>query len=174
MDSRETAIELAIQALDTKEIATVAAAAREYGIPRTTLASRLQGHQTQQTSHQHQQRLTPAQEEFLADWILEEDAHGAPPSHTRAREMAIQVLRMNGDTAPLGKAWIQHFIQRNPHISLIVGRKIKASRAEAASPEQIQAFLKLFDETQEQLCVYTENIWNMDETGIGLGLCTNT
>ncbi|KAH8759488.1 hypothetical protein F5883DRAFT_367023, partial [Diaporthe sp. PMI_573] len=73
-----------------------------YGIPRSTLSTRIQGVTNRRVSHQHRQRLTPLQEDFLVDWILEEDACGYP-LHTRAREMANRILRMNGDNQPVGK-----------------------------------------------------------------------
>lgn len=174
MDSRESALELAIDALNDGETCSVAAAAREFGIPRTTLISRLQGHQNIRAGHQNQQRMTPEQEEAFSDWIPEEDASGAPPSHTRAREMASRILCMNGDTAPIGKRWIQNFLKRNPRVSSVVGRKIEAPRAKAGTQEQVGNYLKLFDETRKRLRIETENIYNMDETGIALGLCTNT
>ena len=67
---------------------------------------RRRGLQTRRVSHQPWQRLTPEQEDFLVEWILEEDGRGAPPSHARAKEMANRILRMNGDTHPVGKLWI--------------------------------------------------------------------
>ena len=96
--------------------------------------------------------MTPSQEEFLADWIIEEDTRGYPPSHARAREMASRVLRANGDTDSLGKRWISGFIQRNPRVASIVGKKMEACWI------------------RKRLNVRNENMWNMDETGITLGI----
>ncbi|KAF2277128.1 uncharacterized protein EI97DRAFT_351311, partial [Westerdykella ornata] len=50
-------------------------AASSYGIPESTLRGRLRGQQPHATAHQNQQRLTPEQEAFLVDWILDEDSH---------------------------------------------------------------------------------------------------
>ncbi|KAE8871021.1 hypothetical protein PTNB29_01365 [Pyrenophora teres f. teres] len=47
--------------------------------------------------------LRRQQEDFLVQWILEEDARAFPPSHARAREMANRILKMNGDHKPVGK-----------------------------------------------------------------------
>jgi hypothetical protein len=55
-------------------------------------------------AHEQQQRLTPAQEEFLTEWILEQDLQGYAPSYTRVREMAARILRINSDIEPLSKA----------------------------------------------------------------------
>lgn len=126
MNSRETAIQQAIQDLSTGIHTSQNAAAKAYGIPRTTLQDRLKGAKDTTTSHQHQQRLTPDQEVFLVEWILEEDARAYPPSHARAREMANRILRMNGDQNPVGKKWLAHFIRRNPRVASVVGKKIGA------------------------------------------------
>ena len=103
MDPREHAIQLAISDLGAGIYSSQRAAAKAYGIPRSTLQERLKGRTSSALSHQHQQRLTPLQEDFLVEWILEEDARGYPPPHARAREMANRILRINGDTQPVGK-----------------------------------------------------------------------
>ncbi|KAF2688300.1 hypothetical protein K458DRAFT_464661 [Lentithecium fluviatile CBS 122367] len=64
------------------------AAAKAYNIPQSTFVDRLKGATTMRASHYHQQRLTPEQENFLVDWILNQDMKCYPPSHARAREMA--------------------------------------------------------------------------------------
>jgi len=103
MDPREQAISQALSDLSTGIYTSRRAAARAYGVPESTLRNRLGGATSSALSHQHQQRLTPLQEDFLVEWILEEDARGYPPPHARARKMANRILRMNGDTQPVGK-----------------------------------------------------------------------
>jgi hypothetical protein len=110
----------------------------------------------------------------LVEWILEEDARSQPPSHARVREMATRILKINGDHDRLGQRWISSFLTRQPRVSSIVGRLIEASRAEAASPAQIRAFLELFNRTWIALNIRVEDKWNIDETGIALGVCTNS
>ena len=150
------------------------AAAAAYNIPRSIFIDRINDRTNARASHANQQRLTPLQEEFLADWILEEDARGYPPSHARAREMAIRVLRMNGDTNPLGHKWTAKFVARNPRVASVVGRPIEACRIRCTDQASIQRFFALFQRVQTEHDVRHEDTWNMDETGIGLGICTNT
>jgi hypothetical protein len=174
MDSREHALECAIRDLESGVLTSVRGAARAYGIPRSSLQSRMQGRQSHATAHSNQQRLTPEQEASLVDWILVEDSRAKPPSHLRVREMAMRILHMNGDYRPLGKMWVPHFISRNPRISSMVGRSIESSRTTAANYDTIQAFLQLFERTRVELGIQLEDIWNMDETGVALGVCTNS
>ena len=112
MDAREFAIQSAISDFNAGVYSSQRAAAKAYGIPQSTLSTRVNGVQNRRVSHQHRQRLTPQQGDFLVDWILEEDARSCPPSHARAREMANRILRMNGDDQPVGKLWLSHFIRQ--------------------------------------------------------------
>ncbi|XPS72644.1 hypothetical protein M3J07_004794 [Ascochyta lentis] len=102
MDTREVAIQSAIADLNAGVFKSQRQAARAYGIPKSSLQSRLQGYQPHAIAHSNQQRLTPEQEEFLVEWILEEDSRAQPPSHPRVQEMASQILYINGDHKPLG------------------------------------------------------------------------
>jgi hypothetical protein len=174
MDTREESIQAAIRDLNSGVFHSQRAAAKAYNIPQATFSKRVRGTQNSQTSHVYQQRLTPEQEEFLVQWILEEDARAFPPSHARAREMANRILRMNGDHRPVGKHWMAAFLKRNPRVASIVGRKIEAARAEGATPVQIRAFLELFERVRVRLGIQVEDTWNMDETGKALGVCANT
>jgi hypothetical protein len=126
MDRRESMLQSALADLESGKYTSIRQAAKAYNIPRSTLANRQHGKPPRSVAHEQQQRLTPAQEEFLTEWILEQDLQGYTPSHTRIREMAARILRMNGDVEPLGKAWVQKYIQRNPRVKSVVGRPIEA------------------------------------------------
>ncbi|KAG0636261.1 hypothetical protein HOY80DRAFT_868467, partial [Tuber brumale] len=67
-------------------------AAKEYGVPRTTLQSRRLGGSTASSGHHHQQRLSQDQERCLCDWIVDQEGCGYAPSHSRTREMAAPIL----------------------------------------------------------------------------------
>ena len=174
MDTRELAIQSAIDDLRAGVFTSQRKAAKAYGIPRSTLQERINGRQPNAIAHSNQQRLTPEQEAFLVDWILDEDSRAQPPSHPRVREMATRILHMNGDYEPLGQLWVPHFITRNPRVASIVGRTIKSARTTAANYKTIRAFLELFERTRVELGIQYEDIWNMDKTGVALGVCTNS
>ena len=46
-------------------------AVRAYSVPQSTFHDRMSGKQPQRIAHQHEQRLTPTQEDFLTNWVLE-------------------------------------------------------------------------------------------------------
>ena len=174
MAQREQQIELALQAIRTGEVNSIRAAHRAYNIPESTLRARLNGTTNRRTAHQYRKRLSIQQEEFLVDWILEQESQGFPPSHARCREMASRILRMNGDTQELGKRFVTKFIRDNPRIASVVGRPIEQARIDGTHPEAIQEFYTLYERIVREFNIQPCNTWNMDEHGIALGVCANS
>ncbi|KAI1001284.1 hypothetical protein K3495_g6918 [Podosphaera aphanis] len=173
MSKREESIRRAILELDNDPNLSEKAVAADYNIPRSTLRNRRAGGTSRAISKQPTQRLFPEQEKFLADWILEMGAQGFPPSHARTREMACQITRLNGDTDPLGKEWVCKFIKRNPRISSVFGKRFESSRINGTSQSALEAFYSLFKEVEVRHNIKAEDMWNMDEQGLGLGICSN-
>jgi hypothetical protein len=66
------------------------------------------------------------------------------------------------------------FLNRNPRVASVVGRKIEAARAEGATLAQIRAFLELFERVRVRLGIRAEDTWNIDKTGKALGVYANT
>ena len=83
-----------LEALDCVANGTpIKQAAREYGIPRSTLQSRLKGHQSRSEGSADLQRLSPDQEKHLASWVSAQHALGLPPTHAQVREFADRIVR---------------------------------------------------------------------------------
>lgn len=81
MDARELAIQSAISDLNAGVYPSQRKAAQAWGVPRSTLQERINGRQPSAIAHHNQQRLTPEQELFLVDWILDEDERARPLTH---------------------------------------------------------------------------------------------
>lgn len=133
----EADVENAINAV--REGLAIKKAARDHGVPRSTLQSRLQGAQPIRQAQEPFQRLSPTQEKGLADWILLQASLGLPPTHAEIRFFAQEILRISGDRQPLGKRWVQHFLARHPEIATARGRRIESARAKGATTEVIQS-----------------------------------
>jgi hypothetical protein len=73
MPPNEYMMEQAIQAMNSGAHTSVQAYAAAFGVAKTTLQEHINGRTNLRNSYQHQQRLTPLQEDFLVEWILEED-----------------------------------------------------------------------------------------------------
>jgi hypothetical protein len=174
MDNREETIQKALADLNYGRTNSIRAAAAAYGVPRSTLSCRLYSSLPHSIALAAHRRLTPDHKTFLAEWIIDLDSLGFPPSHTRKRETAARILRMNKDTKPLGKDWVEKFRQHHPEIAPCIGRRIAAKRIQRTKPDAIQAFYDRYEADQIDYGVTPANMWNMDEHGIALGIYTNS
>lgn len=167
---REDSIQAALNDYHSGKFASLRATAKAYNIPLSTLFNRNTGKTSRQLAHQKEQRLTPKEEEFLVQWIIEQDNQGFPPTHTRTREMAERILQIHDDHQPLGRKWLTHFLQRHPEISSCIGKKIDAKRIQGTQPELVGEFYNLYEQLRKKYGIVDEDIWNMDEHGMGLGI----
>ncbi|KAI0991362.1 hypothetical protein K3495_g16825 [Podosphaera aphanis] len=76
MNTSDSDIQSAIRAFNDGTFTIQKAAAKAYDVPRSTFRSRLNGSRGQAIAQQHRWRLSFDQEEFLTEWILNEDARG--------------------------------------------------------------------------------------------------
>ena len=148
MNTREESIILALAAIENG--ASERKAAKEYGVPRSTLQDHHSGGSTTHSGHRDQQRLSPDQESCLCHWIMDQEACGYAPSHTSTREMATLMLTMVGDTEALGKKWISHFMKRNSHVASLIGKPIDSARIRGTQQHHIQEFDERFDTIRER------------------------
>ncbi|KAM9874670.1 transposase [Verticillium dahliae] len=147
-------------------------AASEWGIPRTTLNSRLQGTQPRNIAFASQQKLSPTQEKHLVDWIRIQAALGLPPTHSQVREFAERILGLRGGPQTIGKNWFQGFLRRNPSIKVQRARPIDSQRINGASTDVIRNWFRLLM-IPEIKAIQPVNRYNMDETGILEGRGSN-
>ncbi len=111
----------------------------EFGIPRTTLTSRITGAQRRQDAFEPYQSLSKVQEERLTAWVLGQVAIGNPPPHAQIREFARRILLAQRHPQPtIGKAWLGRFIRRNPILRTQRPRKIDSVRVNGATTAVIQ------------------------------------
>lgn len=128
----QAAIEAWLSITPPENRPSIRAHAKEYDVDRTIFSRRITGGTTRVVSHEHMQRLTQVQEEWLVNKIKEMDERGYPVSHARVREMAKDVCVANGDNAPLGRKWLEQFKQRNPDVKSALTRVVKAARFKRA------------------------------------------
>ena len=83
MDQKEQNLQIAIADFNAGKFKSGTQATRAYGVPQSTFHNHLNGKQPRRIAHQHKQQLTPIQEDFLTNWVLEQDSQGFAPSHTR-------------------------------------------------------------------------------------------
>jgi Tc5 transposase DNA-binding domain/helix-turn-helix, Psq domain len=138
-------------------------AAKNHGIPRTTLRGRISGSQNHRSAYSNMQRLSPEQEDHLAAWILQQESLNYAPTHAQVRAIATGVLKQAGDYQPLGKKWTTHFLNRHPELKTKLGRRTDWERINAATPENIR---HLFDLYETVSWIPPHRRYNADEGGI--------
>lgn len=110
---------------------------------------------------------------MLKQWILDLEVQGHVPAFTQIRHLVVVILGVPDRPPTIGQNWISRFIQHDPEIHSKVGGKIHVLRLRTATPEALATWFKHFNTIREQYHISWQNIWNMDETGIALGVCSN-
>ncbi|KAL8296578.1 hypothetical protein RB600_001864 [Gaeumannomyces tritici] len=147
-------------------------AARLYGIPEATLRKRIKGALPIRQSQEGYQRIPPEQEKRLANWILLQDSLGLPPTHAEIRFFAEEILRLGGDSQPLGKHWIRAFLGRYPEIRTGRSKRIKNARVQGATTGTITEWWQRL-QIPEVARIKPENTYNADEGGLQEGRTGN-
>ncbi|KAL0929365.1 transposase [Colletotrichum truncatum] len=166
----ETEVNQALNAVASGQ--SVRKAAHDAGIPPLTLQSRLKGSQARNVAFSSFQKLSPAQESHLAEWVRIQAALGLPPTHQQLKEFAQRILDIRGTTQPLGRNWIQFFIKRNPSIKVHRARAIDSKRVNGASTNVIRQWFQQLA-LPEIKAIKPHHRYNMDETGILEGRGSN-
>lgn len=104
---------------------------------------------------------------------IELDTQHRPPSHARVRQMATLIMRESGSHETLGKRWMQPFIQRHPSIATLVGKPQETVRIHEATEENVRGWFERLAKFKSRYNIQDENIWNFDEHGMGLGVCSD-
>lgn len=169
----EQALQDAIRAWQRKDYPSIRATARAYNVSRVTLGRRVNGGNTRQQARESQQTLSRIQEDLLIQWILSMESAGAPPTFAQVREFAGHISQASGGLSTIGINWTRRFLKRNPTIRSKVGKAINYLRVETPTRDALQTFFELFASTIKRLQVRSRNIWNFDETGVAMGICSN-
>jgi 4-hydroxybenzoate polyprenyltransferase len=147
-------------------------AAREWGVPESTLRNRIKGSENHSIAAESQQRLSKVQEDHLANWVLTQEALGVPLTHAQIKEFAQRLLTIKGDYKSLGKRWMQAFLRRNPILKTKRFRNIDSQRVNGATTSIIKSWFRLLAIPQIQ-AIKPEHRYNMDESGIMEGFGAN-
>lgn len=112
---------------DVKEGLSLRQASAKWGIPHTSIKYRKDG-RLPVGGVQPAQRLTPAQEKRVCEWILAQESLGFAPRASTVRLVVTGMLKEGGDSKPLGRKWMEGFKKRNPEVHTKIGRAQESSR----------------------------------------------
>ena len=140
-------------------------AAKEYGITKGWLTNCFNGKQTKRKAHQHEQVLDFAAEPVLVDWIKEMGRHGVP---LHPSTVALHASAILGKT--IGKHWVSRFCMRHPELKARWTSGLEKCHAGALNPATVADFYEMLGDITKEYNIPEENIYNMDEKGVQLGV----
>ena len=167
--SKESQLFLAIQAMERDPKLSARAAATIYGVPRSTLGTRLAGTTPRRDSPPNSRKLTELEESAIVQYILDLDSRAFPPRLHQVEDMANQLLT-NRDASRVGKRWASNFVRRQPELKTRFSRKYDYQRAQCEDPEIIRDWFALVVNTIVKYGIAEADIYNFDETGFMMGI----
>jgi hypothetical protein len=137
----------------------------QYEVPRSTLNDRWNGTPTCKEGHAHELLLTTAQEEVLVEWIKVMGCRGIPMTSTTIIDHVANIV---GHT--VGESWVKCFKARHPELKVKWSSTLEKCCAASLNPVLVNEFYDLLEEVVKEHDIPAENIYNMDEKGIQLGV----
>jgi hypothetical protein len=169
---QEERIALAIEAVNAsvpasggKPKLSLRQAAKAYGVPRSTLTDRYNGVGTRQEAHEFQKLLSAAQERILADWAKVQARRGVPILPSSLADHASDIAGQ-----PVGTSWQGRFMERHPDLKTRWTQSLEQCRANNVNRPTVYKFFDILEELVKEFNIPIENIYNMDEKGVQLGV----
>lgn len=144
-----------------------------------TLRRRLHGGLTQSQSHEMQQILTNTEEATLVRWIKQYTITGTPITNSlkefaqnlrAARVMnASKSITFSPQIDQINHKWVYRFQNRHPEVGSIYARQLEHARRDGASYEHVERWFNAVASKVEEHAYEPSNMWNMDESGFGIG-----
>ena len=166
------AIEVAIAGIKDGTYASVKHPVKELGVSKATLHRRLKGGKSRSEAQEKHQLLTKHEETALAQWISSSAVSGNPVQHEFIREMAGKLRKQrvapNGQfVPPIGPTWVPQFLCCHPHLKAKMTHAIETARVKDVTKELMLHFNEEFRRIIREHNIKLENIYNVDETGLG-------
>ena len=154
--------------------------------PRTCESTRRQqarGKPSRKDKAAKQQYLTPCEEKALVEYVLRLSARGHPLPVKYLRSLALVIARrrsstfqiptIHDDIRPPGKNWPQGFYKRHPELQ---SRRVKAldwARHDCNIYDKVADWFTLIGKELHDPAIVSENVYNMDETGVLLSVMSS-
>lgn len=117
IESKESRIQLALDAYKKGQFKTPQSASLAFDVPRTTLRRRIGGVASRAEKNANCQKLSNTEESTLSAWILDMDRRGLPLQLSTVRYLAQLLLSTRlSSFQPVGECWVNRFIQRHPEL----------------------------------------------------------
>nr|XP_022906536.1 uncharacterized protein LOC111418265 [Onthophagus taurus] len=175
-DWSEESLVNAVKAIKQNEIG-VNAAAKAFGIPKTTLKRRLKSNNFSKGSMGKPSLLGTENEKKIAAHIKKLQSHGFTPTRDSVRYMAYYLAEslklvhsFNTERKQAGYDWLLSFLSRNPQLSIRQAEGVSIARAKGLNRETVDNYFQLLGNVlrENNLIDKLGHVFNMDETGLQL------
>ncbi|KAF5344348.1 hypothetical protein D9758_013264 [Tetrapyrgos nigripes] len=163
--SQEERLQYAVDAMLQDPRRSQRAVAKFYKVPRATLGTRLKGVPTHREAHEHQQNLSNAQEKVVEEWASVRARRGVPLTLSLLGTYAAYICGRE-----LRTTWPRRFVDRCPNLKLKLTTSLEACRAKALNAKLVNEYFDLLESVIVEYHIEPQDIWNMDEKGIQLGV----
>ena len=189
MQQPETPLELAITSYTSQlhipfeDQSSIRQIAEDFDVSRITLSNRLRGvTQSRSRAFTHRQALSHDEEASLVEYIRRSSLLGHPPPPYMVYEVADEIRQnrllmassLSLPPPPLGHTWLDKFRKRHPQVASVWSRQLDTSRLDAATAENLAPWFAEMGTILDRHHYKPENIFNMDETGHGIGTTQST
>lgn len=171
------ALQNAMNAVSTGTLG-VNQAAREYGIPKTTLKNRIKLQKSSKSRSLGKQSCLNEEAELkLVSHIKKMQKYGFTPNRDLVRSMAFELAEklkikhnFNKIKKKAGYDWLQLFLSRHADLSVRKAEGVSNARAVGLNKTVVEEYFSVLENvlTEYQLFEKPGNIFNIDESGLQL------
>lgn len=112
-----------------------------------------------------EQLLNEAQEEILANWVKVQGRRGIPMTYASVAQCAGAISGKQ-----VGGSWPKRFGKRHPDLKMKKTIGLEKARAKALNRFAVNEFYDILIEVMKEYDILPENLYNMDEKGLQLGI----
>ncbi len=170
---QESQIQAALAAYRKNEFSSIERAAEAYSIAPRTLHRRAKDGLIREESHEGERKLNPLEESEMVRWIEELTERNIPARVGMLNGMANTILRARQplpDYTAVSKQWYQEFLGRHPNLQTRFSRALDHAWSTALSKPLVERWFNQWQKTLEDYIITLDNVYNMDETGIMMGV----
>jgi hypothetical protein len=109
--------------------------------------------------------LSPEQEVILEKWVKAQGYRGIPMTHETVHQYASEIAEKE-----IGVSWTKRFLKRHPGLKIKKTTGLATSRATALNRTNVEGFYDMLHGIIDEFSISYENIYNMDEKGVQLGI----
>ena len=146
---------------------SLSAAAKFYGIPKTSLSDHVHGRTTNR-KRGPTLVLKHEEEQALENYMINVAEYGHPLT---TKQLKLKVALLTHERATpfkngiLGNSWLTWFQKRHPTLTTRQCQELDFSRAKGLCAEKVSTFYENLQQLYERHMYPPQNIWNCNESG---------